>query len=70
VPPVRLVSKTTLGDAAIKDLRDVGTEAKRIRDESKGKVRFEIVVPLPRVIKPIQSAWPSALEDCSFRVEY
>jgi len=70
VPPVRLVSETTLGDAAIKDLRDVGTEVKRIRDESKGKVRFEIVVPLPRVIKPIQSAWPSALEDCSFRVEY
>jgi len=70
VPPARLVSETTLGDAAIKDLRDVGTEVKRIRDESRGKVKFEIVVPLPQVMKPIQSAWPSAMDDCSFRVEY
>jgi len=70
VPPARLVSETTLGDAAMKDLRDVGTEVKRIRDESGGKVRFEVVVPLSRLMKPIQSAWPSALDDCSFRVEY
>ena len=70
VPPARLVSETRLSEAVIKDLRDVGTEVKRIRDESRGRVKFEVVVPLSRVMKPIQSAWPSALDDCSFRVEY
>lgn len=54
----------------MKDLRDVGTEVKRIRGESKGSVGVEVVIPLPWVMKPIQSVWPSALEDCSFRVEY
>ena len=54
----------------MKDLRDVGTEVKRIRDESGGRVRFEVVIPLPWVMKPIQSAWPNAVEDCSFKVEY
>jgi len=70
VPPARIVSETTLGDAAMKDLRDVGIEVKRIRAESGGRVRFEVVIPLSWVMKPIQSAWPNALEDCSFRVEY
>ena len=70
VPPARIVSETTLGDTTMKDLRDVGTEVKRIRDESGGRVRFEVVIPLPWVMKPIQSAWPNAVEDCSFKVEY
>jgi len=70
VPPARLVSEPTLGASATKDLRDVGTEVKRIRDESRGKVKFEVVVPLPQVMRSIRLAWPSALEGCSFRVEY
>jgi len=57
-------------DAMMKDLRDVGTEVKRIRAESGGRVRFEVVIPLSWVMKPIKSAWPNALDDCSFRVEY
>ena len=70
VPPARLVSEITVDDATMKDLRDVGTEVKRIRAESRGRVRFEVVVPLSWVMKPIKLAWPNALEDCSFRVEY
>ena len=70
VPPARVVSETALGHAAMKDLRDVGTEVKRIRDKSGGRIRFEIVIPLSWVIKPIQTAWPGALDYCSFRVEY
>ena len=70
VPPARIVSETVLGDTTMKDLRDVGTEVKRIRDESGGRVKFEVVIPLPWVMKPIQSAWPSVVEDCSFKVEY
>jgi len=54
----------------MKDLRDVGTEVKRIRAESGGRVRFEVVIPLSWVVKHILSVWPNALEDCSFRVEY
>ena len=69
-PPARLISETALGDTTMKDLRDVGTEVKRIRDESGGKVRIEVVIPLPWVMKPIQSAWLSVVEDCSFKVEY
>ena len=70
VPPARLVSEVTVDDATMKDLRDVGAEVRRIRAESGGRVRFEVVIPLSWVMKPIQSAWPHALEDCSFRVEY
>ena len=70
VPPARLVSEITVDDATMKDLRDVGTEIKRIRAESGGKVKFEVVIPLSWVMKPIRLAWPNALEDCSFRVEY
>ena len=70
VPQARIVSETVLGDTTMKDLRDVGTEVKRIRDESGGRVKFEVVIPLPWVMKPIQSVWPSVVEDCSFKVEY
>jgi len=70
IPPARIVSETALGDATMKDLRDVGTEVKRIRAESGGRIRFEVVIPLLWVMKHIQSAWPGASEDCSFRVEY
>ena len=70
VPPARVVSETMLGDAAMKDLRDVGTEVKRIRDKSGGRVAFEVVIPLSWVMKPIQIAWSGALDYCSFRVEY
>lgn len=59
-----------MGDIVMKDLRDAGREIKRIRVESGGRVRLEVVIPLSWVMKPIQMAWPSALEDCSFRVEY
>ena len=70
VAPARVVSETTLGDAAMKELRDVGTEVKRIRDKSGGRVRFEVVIPLSWVMKPIQTAWPGASDYCSFRAEY
>jgi len=70
VAPARIVSETPLGDAAMKDLRDVGIEVKRIRDKSGGRVRFEVVIPLSWVMKPIQTTWPGASDYCSFRVEY
>jgi len=59
-----------LGETAMKDLRDVGTEIKRIRTESEGRVKFEVVIPLPWVMKPLRTAWPDVLDDCSFRAEY
>ena len=70
VPPARIVSETVLGETSMKDLRDVGTEIKRIRTESGGRVKFHVVIPLPWVTKPLQSAWPGVLDDCSLRVEY
>jgi len=54
----------------MKDLRDAGREIRRIRAKSGGRVKFEVVIPLSWVMKPIEIAWPSALEDCSFRAEY
>ena len=70
VPPARIVSETALSDIMMKDLRDAGSEIKRIRTESGGRVKFEIVMPLPWVMKPLQTAWPDVLDDCSLRVEY
>ena len=54
----------------MKDLRDVGTQIKRIGTESGGKVKFEVVVPLPWVVEPLRSAWPGVLDDCLLKVEY
>ena len=70
VPPARIISETMLGETAMKDLRDVGTEIKRIRTESEGRVKFEVVIPLPWVVKPLRTAWPDVLDDCSLRAEY
>lgn len=70
VPPARLMSETTLSEAVMNDLRDVGTEIRRIRSESGGQVKFEVVIPLPWVTKPLRSAWPDVLDDCSLKVEY
>jgi hypothetical protein len=70
VPPARVVSETTLSEALMKDLRDVGSEIKWIRAESGGRIKFEVMIPLPWVMKPLQSAWPRVLDDCSLRVEY
>jgi hypothetical protein len=70
VSPARVVSETTLSEASMKDLRDVGTEIKRIRAESGERVKFEVVIPLPWVMQPLRSAWPGVLDDCSLRVEY
>ena len=70
VPPARIVSETTLGETVMKDLRDVGTEMKRIRTESGGRVKFEVVIPLPWVMGPLRTTWPDVLDDCSLRVEY
>jgi hypothetical protein len=70
VPPARIVSETTLDETVIKDLRDVGREIKRIRTQSGSRVNFQIVIPLPWVIKPLRSAWPGVLEECSLKVEY
>ena len=67
-PPVRIASKTALGTTT-KNFHDIGTEVKRIKDESGGKVRFEAVIPLSWVMKPIQTARLS-VEDCLFKVEY
>jgi hypothetical protein len=52
------------------DLHHVGSEIKRIRAESGGRIKFEVVIPLPWVMKPLQSAWPRVMDDCSLRVEY
>ena len=70
IPPARIVSETMLGETSMKDLRDVGTEIKRIRAESGGRVKFEVVIPLPWVTKPLRTAWPGVLDDCSLIVEY
>jgi len=70
VPPARIVSEAALGETSVKDLRDIGTEIKRIRAESGGRVKFEVVIPLPWVMEPLRSAWPGVLDDCSLRVEY
>jgi hypothetical protein len=70
VPPARLVSETTLGETVMKDLRDVGSEIRRIRTESGGGVKFEIVIPLPWVMKPLRTVWSDVLDDCSVTVEY
>lgn len=70
IPPARIVSETTLGETLMEDLRDVGTEIKRIRTESGGKVKFEVVIPLPWVMKPLRSAWRDVFDDCSLKVEY
>jgi len=70
VPPARVVSETALSENMMKDLRDVGSEIRRIRTESGGRVKFEIVMPLPWVMKPLRTAWPDVLDDCSLRVEY
>ena len=70
IPPARIVSETMLGETSMKDLRDMGTEMKRIRDESGGRVKFEVVIPLSWVMKPLRSAWSDMLDDCSLRVEY
>lgn len=70
IPPARILSETTLSEIVMKDLRDVGSEIKRIRTKSGGRVKFEIVIPLPWVIKPLRSAWPDVLDDCSLKVEY
>lgn len=70
VAPARIISETTLGETLMKDLRDVGTEIKRIKAESGGSVKFNVVIPLPWVTKPLQSAWQGVLDSCSLRVEY
>jgi hypothetical protein len=70
IPPARIVSETALGETLMNDLRDVGAEIRRIRNESGGRIKFEVVIPLPWVIKPLRSAWPDVLDDCSLRVEY
>ncbi|KAF9781847.1 hypothetical protein BJ322DRAFT_1162006 [Thelephora terrestris] len=70
VPPARIVSETALSESVMKDLRDVGSEIKRIRAASGGSVKFEIAVPLPWVMKPLQTAWTDVLNECSFSVEY
>ena len=70
VAPARIVSETTLGETLMKDLRDVGTEVKRIMTESGGRVKFQVVIPLPWVTEPLRTAWPGVLDDCSLRVEY
>lgn len=71
VPPARLVSETTLSETVMKDLRDVGSQIKRIRTASGGRVKFDVVIPLPWVLQPLRSAWPEdVLDDCSLKVEY
>ncbi|KAF9646910.1 hypothetical protein BDM02DRAFT_2861371 [Thelephora ganbajun] len=70
VPPTRIVSETVLGETVMKDLRDAGTEIKRIRTESGEEIKFEVVIPLPWVIEPLRFAWPGVLDDCLLRVEY
>lgn len=70
VPPARLVSETTLTETVMKDLRDVGSEIRRIRTMSGGRVELEIVIPLSWVTKPLRTAWPDVLDDCSLKVEY
>ena len=70
VPPARIVSETPLNETVTKDLRDVGSEIKRIMTQSGGRVKFEIVIPLPWVTKPLRSVWPDVLDDCSLKVEY
>jgi len=70
VPPARIVSETALGETSMKELRDVGTQIKRIRTESGGKVKFEVVIPLPWIVEPLRSAWPGVLDDCSLRMQY
>ena len=70
VPPARIVSETALGETSMKDLRDVGTQIKRIRAESGGRVKFEVVIPLPWVAEPLRSAWPGVLEECVLREQY
>ena len=54
----------------MKDLCDVGTEMKRIRADSGGRVKFEVVIPLPWVVKPLRTVWPDVLDDCALRAEY
>lgn len=70
VPPARIVSETTLSETVMKDLRDVGAEIKRIRAQSGGRVKFEIVIPLSWVAMPLRSAWVDALDECSLKVQY
>ena len=70
IPPARVVSETTLGETSMNDLRDLGAEVKRIRTESGGRVKFEVVIPLAWVMKPLRAAWSGVLDDCTLRVEY
>lgn len=70
VPPARIVSETTWSETVMKDLRDVGSEIKRIRTQSGGRVKFEIVIPLSWVAIPLRSVWVDVLDDCSLKVQY
>ena len=70
VPPARIISETTLSETVMQDLRDVGSQIKRIRTKSGNRVKFEVMVPLSWVLKPLRSAWQDVLDDCLVKVEY